>query len=79
MMRRSSAFSLVELLVVVAILAVLLGIMAPSLRRAKELTRRAICLTNMKHTVQGCMGYAAETPGPTPRRGVEDLVRSDKF
>ena len=54
------AFSLVELLVVVAVIALLMAITAPSLQRAKELTRRSICATQLHHQGVACNTYAAE-------------------
>lgn len=59
-MRSRRAFTLIELLVVVAILSVLLSILSPSLNRAKELTRRAVCLSSMRNTIQGCLSYAGD-------------------
>ncbi|MCK4624759.1 MAG: type II secretion system protein, partial [Phycisphaerae bacterium] len=41
-------FTLVELLVVVAIIALLVSILLPSLGRAKEHTRTALCMSNLK-------------------------------
>jgi len=46
--RRAGAFTLVELLVVVAILALLISILMPSLRRTMEFARRVVCKTNLK-------------------------------
>ncbi len=65
-MRRNCAFTLVELLVVVAIISLLTALLAPSLRRVRELTRRTVCLTNMGHTIQGCMSYASEARDMLP-------------
>ena len=45
--RRPVAFTLVELLVVIAIMTLLLTILAPSLGRAKELTRSVVCCANL--------------------------------
>lgn len=45
--RERSAFTLVEVLVVVAIVALLIAILLPSLALARELGRRAVCAHNL--------------------------------
>ena len=44
----NKGFTLIELLVVIAIIAVLMGILMPSLRKSKEQTRKISCRSNMK-------------------------------
>ena len=53
-------FTLVELLVVIAIIALLVSILLPSLSKAKEQARIAVCLTNLKALSTAFSGYTAE-------------------
>lgn len=58
--RRSTGFTLIEVLVVVAIIALLVAILLPSLARAREQTRATICQTNLKQLMTAQSIYVAE-------------------
>jgi prepilin-type N-terminal cleavage/methylation domain-containing protein len=60
------AFTLVELLVVISIIALLLAVLMPTLRKAREQAKATVCLGNEKN--QGLMyhTYASDTGGKYP-------------
>ncbi len=62
----SPGFTLIELLVVVAIIAVLVSILLPSLSRAREMARRALCSANLRQISTGLIGYAEDANGWFP-------------
>ncbi|MEO6434939.1 MAG: type II secretion system protein [Tepidisphaeraceae bacterium] len=65
-MRRRAAFTLVELLVVIGIIAVLISILLPSLSRAQEAARRTACLSNLRQLGIGFRLYANQFKDAVP-------------
>ena len=55
---KRKGFTLIELLVVVAIIALLISILLPSLARARELTKRSVCMANLRGIGSGCVIYS---------------------
>jgi prepilin-type N-terminal cleavage/methylation domain-containing protein len=64
--KRSKAFTLIELLVVVAIIALLISILLPSLSRARELSKRTVCMANLRGIGQAFYIYAQDDPSVFP-------------
>jgi len=65
-MRSKKAFTLVELLVVIAVIALLLSILIPALRLAREQAMRASCSNNIHQHLVGSIIYADEHDGRLP-------------
>ncbi len=65
------AFTLVELLVVVAIIAILTAMLLPALRRAKENAKTAVCLSNLRQVGLAIHSFAVDNDGLLPRANVD--------
>ena len=63
---RNNKFTLIELLVVLAIIGILVSILMPSLVKAREQARMAICLSNNKQLSLAFHTYAAQNNNRTP-------------
>ena len=61
-----AAFTLVELLVVVGIIAVLVAILMPALARTREQARRAACASNLRQQGAAMHAYANDFDGDYP-------------
>lgn len=61
-----SAFTLVELLVVVAVIALLIGVLLPALGGARETARTSLCLTNQRQYGVAYAAHAGEHDGRLP-------------
>ena len=68
------AFTLIELLVVIAIISMLAALLLPALRMAREMGRRAVCLSNQRQIYFAAASYAIDSneylpPGPQMSSG----------
>ncbi len=61
-----AGFTLVELLVVVTILALLISILMPSLKKARSQTKRTVCASNLRQIGIALNGYLADSNDRLP-------------
>lgn len=66
-MRR--AFTLLELLVVIAVIAVMIGILLPALGGARAAGRDVVCLANLRSIMMACSSYSDDNRGYGPAIG----------
>jgi prepilin-type N-terminal cleavage/methylation domain-containing protein/prepilin-type processing-associated H-X9-DG protein len=78
MRRGCGAFTLLELLVVVAIIGVLVALISPAIEKSVERSRLAVCGENLRVLSTGIHGYASEfndalVVGPSVGSGVDAM------
>ncbi|CAN5448989.1 hypothetical protein BH09PLA1_BH09PLA1_20780 [soil metagenome] len=61
--QKKNAFTLVELLVVIGIIAVLIGVLLPALSKARESAQRTACMSNIRQLTTAWIMYANEWKG----------------
>src|SRR5262245_19204130 len=65
-MRRRKGFTLVELLVVIGIIAMLISLLLPALKRAREQAQRTACAAQLRQLTAAVVAYGIENRGRVP-------------
>jgi prepilin-type N-terminal cleavage/methylation domain-containing protein/prepilin-type processing-associated H-X9-DG protein len=74
-----SNFTLIELLVVIAIIAILAALLMPALGRAREISKRTVCASNLKQMNLGVLSYIQDNNEWFPHTTPYDKTISDKY
>jgi prepilin-type N-terminal cleavage/methylation domain-containing protein len=75
----AGAFTLIEMLVVIAIVAVLIAMLLPALDNSREVARRAMCASSLRQWMPGIDMYATDSREQYPGRvwwGNQDIMSS---
>lgn len=63
---RRQAFTLIELLVVISVIALLLGILVPSLSKARQAAKKVISKSNLKQSTSAVVSFACDNKEKYP-------------
>lgn len=70
--RRQHAFTLIELLIVIALIALLIAITVPTMAHVKERSRRVVCMGTIRSFHMALITYAADNDELLPKSGFGD-------
>jgi prepilin-type N-terminal cleavage/methylation domain-containing protein/prepilin-type processing-associated H-X9-DG protein len=73
--KKKEGFTLVELLVVIGIIAVLIGVLLPALNKAREQSKRAACLANLRTLGQAMILYANDSKDRLPNSNKKNTYK----
>ncbi len=73
-LRRAAAFTLIELLTVIAVIGVLAAILIPAVGKVRERAHQTQCVSNLRQLAVAATMYASDHKGDYPAGKVEQLL-----
>ena len=79
MSRRKTGFTLVELLTVIAVIAVVVALLLPALAKARRQAQLVGCMSNLRQLGIGFLGYANDYRGSFPAPATAQLANAEDW
>src|SRR5215469_3770688 len=75
-MKRQPGFTLLEMLVVLGVIAAMATLLLPTIGRARESSRRAACLANLRDLTHATLLYMADNDDVLPDACASNFIES---
>jgi len=73
-MKRNRGMTMIELIVVIAIIGILVALLFPAIDKIREQARRVTCRSNLHQLHVACISYANDHGGELPRAATEEVI-----
>lgn len=75
-MKKRKGFTLIELMIVIAIIAILAAVLVPNFMRAREASRLTACKSNLKNIATAAETYSTDYNGVYPGSSTKAEIKS---
>ena len=78
-MRKRSGFTLIEVLLVIAVIALLMAVLLPSLQRARRQAKSVVCQSNLKQWTTIFSAYISNNESMLPKQKFYDVATPEPW